>query len=138
MASDYEETHPKREKTYRAIRHDIPNENKIVSAAIQEARKHDSECGLLPNNNDVRMFCKGANWMKEQLTNNDKVNVIPEKQISMEEVVLLNYKQQEGKFHPYTCKNRSDHPTFNGDKGVLIATIYGWICPFCDYKQTIK
>jgi hypothetical protein len=39
------------------------------------------------------------------------------------------------RMHPYTCGNRSDHPDMAGDKGVLVPTVYGWICPFCDYKQ---
>jgi len=37
--------------------------------------------------------------------------------------------------HPYTCGNRSDHPEVAGDKGVLVPTVRGWICPFCDYTQ---
>lgn len=41
------------------------------------------------------------------------------------------------RFHPYTCGNRNkgEHPMVAGDYGVLIPTIYGWICPFCDYTQ---
>lgn len=37
--------------------------------------------------------------------------------------------------HPYTCPNRSDHPVLAGDRGVLVPTVRGWICPFCDYTQ---
>ena len=37
--------------------------------------------------------------------------------------------------HPYTCGNRADHPEVAGDKGVLVPTVRGWICPFCDYTQ---
>jgi len=37
--------------------------------------------------------------------------------------------------HPFTCGKRDDHPVVAGDKGVLVPTIYGWICPFCDYTQ---
>jgi len=37
--------------------------------------------------------------------------------------------------HPYTCGNRGDHPIVAGDKGVLVPTVRGWICPFCDYTQ---
>lgn len=37
--------------------------------------------------------------------------------------------------HPYTCDNRSDHPVVAGDRGVLVPTVRGWICPFCDYTQ---
>jgi hypothetical protein len=37
--------------------------------------------------------------------------------------------------HPYTCGNRDDHPVIAGDKGVLVPTTRGWICPICDYTQ---
>ena len=40
------------------------------------------------------------------------------------------------RMHPYTCGDRSDHPIVAGDKGVLVPTVRGWICPFCDYTQT--
>ena len=39
------------------------------------------------------------------------------------------------RMHPFTCGNRSDHPVVAGDKGVLVPTVRGWICPFCDYTQ---
>jgi len=38
--------------------------------------------------------------------------------------------------HPFTCANRGDHPEMAGDKGVLVPTTRGWICPFCSYTQT--
>lgn len=37
--------------------------------------------------------------------------------------------------HPFTCGNRDNHPDMAGDKGVLVPTVRGWICPFCDYTQ---
>lgn len=37
--------------------------------------------------------------------------------------------------HPYTCGNREDHPVVGGDRGILVPTMRGWICPFCDYTQ---
>jgi hypothetical protein len=37
--------------------------------------------------------------------------------------------------HPFTCGNRDDHPEIAGDKGILVPTTRGWICPICDYKQ---
>lgn len=40
----------------------------------------------------------------------------------------LNYQQQSGIFHPYTCGNSSRHR-------VLVATPAGWVCPDCDYTQ---
>lgn len=40
-------------------------------------------------------------------------------------------------FHPFTCRNRGDghHGEEGGDRGVLIATEDGWVCPHCDYTQ---
>lgn len=39
--------------------------------------------------------------------------------------------------HPFTCGNRGDgnHGSEGGDKGILIATFDGWVCPYCDYTQ---
>lgn len=39
--------------------------------------------------------------------------------------------------HPFTCANRSDgnHGSEGGDKGLLIATESGWVCPHCGYTQ---
>lgn len=45
-----------------------------------------------------------------------------------EQVATLNYYQESGVFHPYTCggeKCRAD----------LVATVNGWTCPQCDYTQ---
>ena len=39
------------------------------------------------------------------------------------------------RMHPYTCPHRHDHPVIAGDKGILVPTVRGWICPFCDYTQ---
>lgn len=40
------------------------------------------------------------------------------------------------RMHPFTCAARADHPVVAGDRGVLVPTVRGWICPFCDYRQT--
>ena len=54
--------------------------------------------------------------------------------------------------HPMTCPNRNDgvvfdeakcefdtsgatHSTAGGDRGILIATQAGWVCPHCEYTQ---
>lgn len=39
--------------------------------------------------------------------------------------------------HPYPCPNRDDkaHREIFGGLGVLLPTVRGWICPFCDYMQ---
>jgi len=57
--------------------------------------------------------------------------------LSADQILLLNKAQTAGHIHPFTCPNRSDgqHREFNGDKGALVATRRGWICPWCDYIQ---
>lgn len=54
-----------------------------------------------------------------------------------DEVANLAHYQVAGGFHPFTCANRGDgnHREAYGDKGALIPTVRGWICPFCDYTQ---
>jgi hypothetical protein len=82
-----------------------------------------------------------------------------------EQVEALNKYQNEGRFHPFTCKNDGDekhilyefhkvyldgdyeehikkqkesgirYPEMEFNQTNLIATENGWICPVCDYKQ---
>lgn len=54
---------------------------------------------------------------------------------TMQQVANLNAWQHAGHVHPFTCGHRSDHPAVDGDKGILVATRHGWICPYCDYTQ---
>lgn len=54
---------------------------------------------------------------------------------TFEQVVALSHWQEGKHFHPFTCGNREGHPVLNGDNGVLVPTVNGWICQFCDYKQ---
>jgi hypothetical protein len=49
-------------------------------------------------------------------------------QWTQEQVDALNKGQHDVRYHPYTCGNDSRHK-------VLVATVYGWICEDCDYKQ---
>lgn len=54
-----------------------------------------------------------------------------------DEVAALATNQQSRRIHPFTCPNRGDgnHRDAYGDLGALVATVRGWICPFCDYTQ---
>lgn len=53
-----------------------------------------------------------------------------------EEVASLNEYQQSGAFHPFTCGgDRTDAMHLDG-QGILLATENGWVCPFCEYRQT--
>lgn len=52
-----------------------------------------------------------------------------------EQVVALTAWQLSGYFHQFTCGDREGHPMLFGDAGVLIPTVRGWICQFCDYTQ---
>lgn len=53
-----------------------------------------------------------------------------------EQVDALNRYQEKGMFHPFTCGsgNRTDEKHLDGE-GILLATVNGWMCPYCDYKQ---
>ena len=56
-----------------------------------------------------------------------------------ETVAALNNYQDLQSFHPYTCLHRGDghhEELWNHDRGTLVATSLGWICPDCDYTQT--
>jgi hypothetical protein len=56
---------------------------------------------------------------------------------SDEYVNRLNAHQNDNSRHPYTCGsgNRTDSRHLDGE-GKLIATKWGWLCPFCDYRQS--
>lgn len=57
-------------------------------------------------------------------------------QWSAEQVDSLNRYQASGLMHPYTCPNRAtSHRDRHGDRGVLVATVDGWMCPDCTYTQ---
>lgn len=49
-------------------------------------------------------------------------------------VSVLNAHQHCRDLHPYTCGSghRKEHPD---GEGVLVATVDGWECPHCDYRQ---
>ena len=59
------------------------------------------------------------------------------------QVDALNHSQRFGNFHPFTCGgNRGDkaHRDYaashnDRDEGLLVATLNGWICPVCGYRQ---
>lgn len=50
------------------------------------------------------------------------------------QVQALNRYQQAGRMHPFTCGYSAEyeHP---GGSTELVATIGGWICPYCEYEQ---
>lgn len=56
---------------------------------------------------------------------------------STDQVAQLNAWQRSDFVHPFTCDHRSDgrHGELYGDTGTLVATINGWICPWCSYTQ---
>ena len=53
-----------------------------------------------------------------------------------EQVAILNDYQTTGRGHPFTCGsgNRDDDAHLDGE-GILVASVEGWKCPFCDYRQ---
>lgn len=55
---------------------------------------------------------------------------------TQEQVDALNASQKDPTRHPYTCGNRKDIQKTHADgEGVLVATLNGWMCPYCDYRQ---
>lgn len=52
-----------------------------------------------------------------------------------EQVIALDHWKNNRLGHPFTCACRDEHPAHNGEKGLLIPTVRGWICQFCDYTQ---
>jgi hypothetical protein len=54
-----------------------------------------------------------------------------------EQVAEMEKYQRAGEFHPFTCGNRGDgkHGDIDGDTGILVPTVRGWICRYCDYTQ---
>jgi hypothetical protein len=40
------------------------------------------------------------------------------------------------RMHAFTCAQRDDHPVIAGDKGVLVPTTRGWICPSATTPRT--
>lgn len=62
---------------------------------------------------------------------------------TVEQVAALNRWQNTGHVHPFTCGNdRMDaaHVTYQAghpdqDFGQLVASIHGWFCPVCSYRQ---
>lgn len=52
-----------------------------------------------------------------------------------DEVASLNEYQNCGIFHPFTCGSdvRAEH---EDGEGILIATESGWMCPYCDFRQS--
>jgi hypothetical protein len=50
----------------------LPSDDRIVAEAIQAARKVNTEVGLLPSNNDIKMFRLAAKWMRDLAQGNDR------------------------------------------------------------------
>lgn len=63
----------------------------------------------------------------------------PKNIFTPQQVINLNTYQATAMFHPFTCggdRTGESHGGQAGDGGILVATVRGWICPFCDYTQT--
>lgn len=52
-----------------------------------------------------------------------------------EQVKRLNAFQKSGLFHPFTCGNPERTDENHPDRGILVATRGGWVCPNCYYTQ---
>lgn len=81
---------------------------------------------------DFRWQCDGLKYAKRLSPS----PATEEGAFTPQEVENLNDYQNAGMVHPFTCGsgNRCDE-NHAGGEGKLIATVRGWICPFCDYTQ---
>ena len=53
-----------------------------------------------------------------------------------EQVTNINIFQNNGRFHPFTCDcSEIDSDEHKGQRGVLVATVEGLVCPYGKYKQ---
>src|ERR1022692_2872373 len=52
-----------------------------------------------------------------------------------EQVKALNEYQEGGWFHPFTCGGDNRNKKHLDGEGALVAAVYGWVCPYCDYEQ---
>jgi hypothetical protein len=52
-----------------------------------------------------------------------------------EQVKALNEYQEGGWMHPFTCGGNNRDANHLDGEGILVATVYGWVCPYCDYEQ---
>lgn len=52
---------------------------------------------------------------------------------SVDQVLKLNEFQDCPWVHPFTCINRDDGK--HEEDAVLVATLGGWICPYCKHTQ---
>ena len=48
----------------------------------------------------------------------------------------LQDNQNNTKSHGYTCPNQGDSDHLFNKHVLLVPTVRGWICPYCDYTQT--
>ena len=53
-----------------------------------------------------------------------------------EKVKLLLDAQADPRAHGYTCANQGDAAHLHQQHVLLVPTVRGWICPYCDYTQT--
>lgn len=57
---------------------------------------------------------------------------------TQEQIDHLNAIQRSGQFHPFTCGGKRTDAAHLDGEGVLVATLDGWMCPYCDYRQPIR
>lgn len=86
---------------------------------------HDQEDAELPFDtlDDIIKMVEGNRLISQEL---------------LDIVAKLNAHQLNPTFHPYTCSNRPLDQRHLDGEGILVATVDGWVCPFCEYKQPFR
>ncbi len=105
-------------------------------------RCQNPDCGAIYNMQDTILYagiCPKCSILEGDMVVHDILldpNTI-RAPFTVDEVMALLEYQTDDKDHPYTCPNKDkDHNVGEGG-GILMPSVRGWICLFCDYTQNL-
>ncbi len=87
-----------------------------------------------PPGTDVDTLAVAAWNERSQLSEKDSAASQIQPPWTPQQIDGLNHWQRAGYVHEFTCPNRQRDN--HGDAPLpLVATVNGWVCPYCDYTQ---
>ncbi len=94
----------------------------------------DQEKNRLPSNVRIEIDTSASGG--------DRILRFVDAPFSADQVVSLNAYQASDRVHPFTCAgdrgdaaHRAYQAKYGGDRGQLVATEAGWVCPVCGSTQ---
>ena len=107
-------------------------QNKTINLLLNVGNEHNKQVRILQNevnNLSVRISqLEGSTVNVDSRRSDELARLI--KPWTPEQVESLNLYQQDKRMHPFICRAASQH-----GKTKLIATVDGWKCPRCKYRQ---